>query len=177
MFQSSQIAGEGRLRDGEAELRPFAVDAWRSPARVVRFHAADESLDLVTDLRSTEGPGAPAPTQSESGAVPGDDRLRSGDNQALAQPVHHCRSTTQNSRSRLRRKERGRFRLNTTSCWRRATISKPEPVSGNDVRADICDYSEDEPDHDLSSYAIPTRAGVRNIFTHIDFDDLQVNWS
>ena len=81
MFQSLQIARDGRLRDVEAELQQFPVDARGFPARVVRFHEADEFLDLVTDLRSTERSGSQAPEQSESGAVPGDDRLRSDDNQ------------------------------------------------------------------------------------------------
>ena len=83
MLQSLQIARDIRLRDVAGELQQFPVDARRSPARVVRFHAADESPDLFTDLRSTERSRWQAPEQSESGAVPGDDRLRSDDHQGV----------------------------------------------------------------------------------------------
>ena len=67
---------------------------------------------------------------------------------ALAQPVHHWRTPTQNSRSRWRRKGRGR-----SACTRRVVGGERRSptragVGKRCVRADVGDCSQGEPDHD-----------------------------
>src|SRR4051794_34781804 len=47
-----QVLANARLADVDAELEQLAVDAWRSPTRILSAHVADEVTDLAWDSRS-----------------------------------------------------------------------------------------------------------------------------
>jgi hypothetical protein len=38
----NHVLGDRRLRDGKAELKQFAVDAWRAPQRILNAHLPDK---------------------------------------------------------------------------------------------------------------------------------------
>ncbi len=66
-----------RLRDLDAELEKFVVDARRTPQPIGQAHLPDEAADLPWYLWST-APSArlPVPIQSETRPMPPDNRLR-----------------------------------------------------------------------------------------------------
>src|SRR5229473_6463289 len=52
--QAVEIARDGRLGNMQSQLEQFAVDARRTPGRILRLHAADQVANLPTDFRSPE---------------------------------------------------------------------------------------------------------------------------
>ncbi len=72
------------LGDLEAELQDLAVDARRTPRRVLGGHPANEDSDLGCCARSSSaGPRLPAPVPPEALAMPADDGLGLDDGERL----------------------------------------------------------------------------------------------
>jgi hypothetical protein len=78
------VLGDARLRDLKPELAQFAVDAGRTPKRILDAHPPDQSAQLHVDLRSPS-PGArlPTPVAKKAGAVPTHERLGPDDGENL----------------------------------------------------------------------------------------------
>ncbi len=73
-----------RLRQFKPELEKFAVDAWRSPKRVLDAHSPDERAQFSIDLRSPS-PWArlPTPVAAKAGPMPTHERLGPDDREDL----------------------------------------------------------------------------------------------
>src|SRR6478735_1106834 len=70
------ILRDAGLSDLKAELEQLAVDARRSPQRIVNAHPSDQRAQVRVDLRSTsKGAGFPTPVPAEAGSVPSHQRL------------------------------------------------------------------------------------------------------
>src|SRR6266487_1095489 len=78
------ILRDAGLSDLEAELEQLAMNARRSPQRIFRAHPPDQRAQIRVDLRSTsKGAGFPTPVQTEAGAMPADEGLRSDDRDGI----------------------------------------------------------------------------------------------
>jgi len=68
---SMEVLADGARGDlnGQLELQ-FIGDAFLSPGGILCGHLADESAQILGDLRSAHRPGLPAPEEAESLAVP-----------------------------------------------------------------------------------------------------------
>src|SRR5207245_6671361 len=55
---ASAAAGNGTLREGDAELEELGMDAWCTPEGIRRGHAPDQSPDRGVDGRATSGRAA-----------------------------------------------------------------------------------------------------------------------
>src|ERR1700723_3619792 len=64
------VLGDARLCDLKPELEQFAVDAWRTPKRILHAHPPDQSAQLGVDLRSPSQYGARLPTPAGAQARP-----------------------------------------------------------------------------------------------------------
>jgi hypothetical protein len=65
------ILRDAGLSDLKAELEQLAVDARRSPQRIVNAHPSDQRAQVCVDLRPTsKGVGFPTPVPAEAGSVP-----------------------------------------------------------------------------------------------------------
>jgi hypothetical protein len=65
------ILRDAGLSDLKAELEQLAVDARRSPQRIVNAHPSDQRAQVCVDLRPTsKGVGFPTPVPAETGSVP-----------------------------------------------------------------------------------------------------------
>src|SRR5258707_14717338 len=70
------ILRDAGLSDLKAELEQLAVDARRSPQRIVNAHPSDERAQVPVDLRPTsKGAGFPTPVPAEAGSVPSHEGL------------------------------------------------------------------------------------------------------
>src|SRR5882757_11472132 len=68
---SDHILRDAGLSDLKAELEQLAVDARRSPQRIVNAHPSDQRAQVCVDLRPTsKGVGIPTPVPAEAGSVP-----------------------------------------------------------------------------------------------------------
>ena len=71
-----QISSHGSFGDNGAEFHELPVNPWGAPARVLLRHAPNQNTDLIGDLRPAAArAGSPTPVETETGAVPPDDRL------------------------------------------------------------------------------------------------------
>jgi hypothetical protein len=81
-LNAPKVSRNGRLGKHEAELLQFAVDPRSAPVRILLREPPDQDTDFLGDLRPpSPGPGAPAPRQAETRAIPSDDRLGLDDHQ------------------------------------------------------------------------------------------------
>src|SRR5882757_6886017 len=65
------ILRDAGLSDLKAELEQLAVDARRSPQRIVRAHPPDQHAQLCIDLRpASQGARFPAPVAAKTGTMP-----------------------------------------------------------------------------------------------------------
>src|ERR1022692_4720386 len=74
------------LRDIETKHLQFAMNPWRSPGWILRYHAEDEFTQFLAHASSTNCnamPRNPLPVHLKSGAVPANDRLGLHENQGL----------------------------------------------------------------------------------------------
>jgi hypothetical protein len=70
------ILRDAGLSDLKAELEQLAVDARRSPQRILNAHPSDERAHVPVDLRPTsKGAGFPTPVPAEAGSVPSHEGL------------------------------------------------------------------------------------------------------
>src|SRR6266699_3505213 len=78
------VLSDTRLRQFKPELEKFAVDAWRSPKRVLDAHSPDERAQFSIDLRSPS-PWArlPTPVAAKAGPMPTHERLGPDDREDL----------------------------------------------------------------------------------------------
>src|SRR3979409_1823533 len=66
-----QILRDAGLSDLKAELEQLAMDARRSPQRIVNAHPPDQRAQVRVDLRPTsKGAGFPTPIPAEAGSGP-----------------------------------------------------------------------------------------------------------
>ena len=109
---------EGGVSDLKAELEQLAVDARRSPQRIVPAHPSDQRAQVPVDLRPTsKGAGFPTPVPAEAGSVPSHEGL-SGRTIVMALRIvgNHRYSWMKNKRSPSVRRTRPRtFRRSMTS--------------------------------------------------------------
>jgi hypothetical protein len=80
--------GHGALREVEAELEQFGMDARRTPEGIRRGHAPDQSLDLRVDGRATSGRAARelGPVLAKASPLPPQDGVGSDDHEGLLPP-------------------------------------------------------------------------------------------
>src|ERR1700692_3007611 len=65
------VLGDARLRDLNPELEQFAVNAWRTPKRILHAHPLDQRAQLRFDLRSPSlWARLPTPVAAKAGPVP-----------------------------------------------------------------------------------------------------------
>jgi hypothetical protein len=65
------VLGYARLRDRKPELEQFAVDAGRTPKRVLDAHSPDERAQFSIDLRSpSPWAGLPTPVAARADPMP-----------------------------------------------------------------------------------------------------------
>jgi hypothetical protein len=78
------VLGDARLRQFKPELEQFAMDAWRSPERVLDAHSPDQRAQFSIDLRSPS-PWArlPTPVAAKAGSMPMHERLGPDDREDL----------------------------------------------------------------------------------------------
>jgi hypothetical protein len=82
---AGHVRCDGGLTDVDPEFQEFAVDPRRAPQRVRGRHRANQNADIEWHGRPTEPASAlPGPQQSESAAMPADNRVGLDD--------HECRS-------------------------------------------------------------------------------------
>ena len=78
------VLGNARLRDLKPKLEQFAVDAWRTPKRILPAHSPDQDAQLRVDLRSSsQWARLPTPVAAKSSSVPTHERLRPDDCDSL----------------------------------------------------------------------------------------------
>src|ERR1700730_11704294 len=71
---------DARLRDFKPELEQFAVNAWRTPKRVLHAHPPDQYAQFRVDLRSpSQSARLPTPVPAKAGPMPTHQRLGSDD--------------------------------------------------------------------------------------------------
>ena len=80
-----QVLGDRRLREAEAELEQFAMDARSAPGEIRAMHLHDELTNLRFDARSSRAPQSalPAPVEAETLSVPADHGLRAHKEESL----------------------------------------------------------------------------------------------
>src|SRR5258708_14716952 len=87
------VLREARLSDLEAELEQLAMDARRTPQRIVNVHPPDQCAQIHVDLRSTtKRTGFPTPVPTEAGPMPTHQGLRSDDSDG---PEHRWKPSIQ----------------------------------------------------------------------------------
>jgi hypothetical protein len=65
------VLGDARLRDLKPKLEQFAVNAWRTPKRILDARPADQSAQFRVDLRSPSlWARLPTPVAATAGSVP-----------------------------------------------------------------------------------------------------------
>src|SRR6202142_4013867 len=65
------VLGDAGLRDLKSELEQFAVNAWRTPKRILHAHPPDQRAQLRVDPRSpSQWARLPTPVAAKAGAVP-----------------------------------------------------------------------------------------------------------
>src|SRR5260221_7316650 len=70
------VLGDARLLDLKPELEQFAVNAWRTPKRILHAHPPDQRAQLRVDLRSpSQWERLPTPVAAKAGPVPTHERL------------------------------------------------------------------------------------------------------
>src|SRR6478672_4740058 len=78
------VLGDAGLRDLKPELEQFAVNAWRTPKRILHAHPPDQSAQLRVDLRSpSQWARFPTPAAAKAGPVPTHERLGPDDGENL----------------------------------------------------------------------------------------------
>src|SRR5258705_6319146 len=78
------VLGDARLRDFKPELEQFAVNARRTPKRILHAHPPDQSAQLRVDLRSpSQWARLPTPVAAKAGPVPTHERLGPDDGENL----------------------------------------------------------------------------------------------
>src|SRR6266403_2624756 len=78
------VLGDARLRDLKPELEQFAVNAWRTPERILHAHPPDQRAQLRFDLRSpSQWARLPTPVAAKAGPVPPHERLGPDDGENL----------------------------------------------------------------------------------------------
>src|SRR5260370_39658985 len=87
------VLRDARLSDLEAELEQLAMDARRTPQRIVNAHPPDQRAQLRVDLGpASKGAGFPTPVMSKAGPMPTHQGLRSDDS---AGPEHRWKPSIQ----------------------------------------------------------------------------------
>ena len=70
------VFGDARLRDFQPELEQFAMDARRSPKRVLDAHPPDQHTEVFLDLRApSPRTRFPTPEAAKAGPMPPHERL------------------------------------------------------------------------------------------------------
>ena len=78
------VLGDARLRDLKPELEQLAVNAWRTPKRILPAHLPDQSAQLCVDLRSpSQWARLPTPVAAKAGPMPTHERLGPDDGENL----------------------------------------------------------------------------------------------
>src|SRR5438128_1947597 len=74
------VLRDARLSDLKAELEQLAMDARRTPQRIVNAHPPDQGAQVRVDLRpASKGAGFPTPVMAKAGPMPTYQGLRSDD--------------------------------------------------------------------------------------------------
>src|ERR1700716_3119695 len=70
------VLGDARLRDLKPELEQFAVNAWRTPERILHAHPPDQRAQLRFDLLSpSQWARLPTPVSAKAAPMPPHERL------------------------------------------------------------------------------------------------------
>ena len=80
------VFGNRGLGDVDTQLQQLAIDAWRTPERVVAVHHPDQIADIGRDRRPTDTTTRlPAPVQAEAAPMPAHQRFRLEDDRGSQQ--------------------------------------------------------------------------------------------
>src|SRR5687767_12188622 len=78
------VLGDARLRDLKAELEQFAVNARRSPKRVLDAHPTDQRTEVRLDLRPpSQGARLPSPIAAKAHPMPTHEGLGPNDRENI----------------------------------------------------------------------------------------------
>jgi len=70
------VLGDARLRDLEPQLEQFAVNAWRTPKRILHAHSPNQCAQFRLDLwPPSPSTRFPTPVAAKAGPVPTHERL------------------------------------------------------------------------------------------------------
>jgi hypothetical protein len=77
----AHILADAGLTDIDAEFEQFAVDTWRTPERILSFHASDQLAHVLRNRWAAKPPATnlPPPKQPKALAMPRDDGVRLDD--------------------------------------------------------------------------------------------------
>jgi hypothetical protein len=101
------------------------VNLGSAPVGIVLGQASDQIPDFLRDPGSSATwTRPPPPVESKAGAMPADDSLWFDNEEDSAQRDQRRRRVVQKKRSPEFKGGRGRWRLSTATCWRRARISR-----------------------------------------------------
>src|SRR5215471_8785482 len=115
--------------NGQLELQ-FIGDAFLSPGGILCGHLADESAQILGDLRSAHRPGLPAPEEAESLAVPAKEGIGLDVHQGVTPKEHAPRMTII---SRVESWARCGFTLRS---WNKASCLRKNRFSAASARRD-----------------------------------------
>lgn len=145
--QTPQMPGDCRLGNIEAELQQFAMDARRAPIGVVGFHAPNQRSDFLADFGPADPAGVEAPEQSEAGAAPGNDGFGLHDNERSRPAASHTPECQPEEPVNLAQSGAGLCPFEDDELLAKSGSLQPELVARNEVRANIGESRENEPDH------------------------------
>src|SRR5437870_3776406 len=84
------VPRDARLSDLKAELEQLAMDARRTPQRIVNAHPPDQRAQVRVDLGpASKGAGFPTPVMAKAGPMPTHQGLRSDEMMALSTDGNH----------------------------------------------------------------------------------------
>src|SRR5213076_746947 len=80
------VLGDSRLSDVDTKFQQLAMNAWRTPQRVVAADCPDQIADVGRNRRPADATARlPTPVQTEAAPMPAHQRLRLEDNRGFEQ--------------------------------------------------------------------------------------------
>jgi hypothetical protein len=129
------------------------VNLGSAPLGILLRQASDQIPDLSRDPWPSAARTRPsAPVESKTGAMPADHSLGFDNEEDLGPAGPDATGVIQNNRSPACRDGRGRWRLSTATCWRRARISRAVSLRER-KKTWRAQHSEEQLDHEVTVVA------------------------
>jgi hypothetical protein len=124
---ASAVRDVGAHHSGQMSRCELCLELPHGPSTINIFsrHATNESLILLAQPGAAAAwPRSPPPVQAKARTMPSDHRLRLHDDQNIRPTKPHVRQSGPEEGSTRFSEGRGRFRLSTATCCRRARTSR-----------------------------------------------------